>query len=134
MHAALGSGRDAGNPIVHSSHFFLVDRMLEVRGVYDSGDESALQRLLTDVSELGAATTPAATATVGATATGGAGAASQNPVATTAAHAVDPVCNMRVPASAESPHATHGGKAYYFCSETCRDEFLRNPDRYVRPD
>jgi len=130
MHAALESGRNTGNPIVHSSHFFLVDTILQVRGVYDSAAESALPRLVADASGLGA---PPATVAVGATATGGARGATRHPVATGAAHAIDPVCDMMVPASAQSPHAEYDGKSYYFCSETCRDEFLRNPDRYVRP-
>jgi YHS domain-containing protein len=44
-------------------------------------------------------------------------------------HAVDPVCGMTVdPASA--PSGEHRGRTYYFCSETCRQRFQREPERY----
>jgi hypothetical protein len=41
---------------------------------------------------------------------------------------VDPVCGMTVdPTKATS--VPHGGQTYYFCSDGCRAEFLRDPDR-----
>ncbi|MBS2026881.1 MAG: SCO family protein [Deltaproteobacteria bacterium] len=46
--------------------------------------------------------------------------------------AVDPVCHMKLSAGADTPHATVDGHAYHFCSETCRQAFLRDPARYAR--
>src|SRR5438876_504385 len=44
---------------------------------------------------------------------------------------LDPVCGMSV--DADSPlRATHNGRRYHFCSAGCREEFLRNPERYER--
>jgi putative nucleotidyltransferase with HDIG domain len=41
---------------------------------------------------------------------------------------VDPVCGM---AGEDGRVASHGGNDYYFCSAACREEFLRNPAKYV---
>ena len=43
---------------------------------------------------------------------------------------VDPVCGMKVRAIPEEPHTTFQGKEIYFCSDTCRDAFAKNPARY----
>ena len=41
-----------------------------------------------------------------------------------------PVCGMTVdPQTALS--ATHDDQTYHFCSEGCRDAFVRDPGRYV---
>jgi YHS domain-containing protein len=48
--------------------------------------------------------------------------------------AKDPYCGMNiVPAKskAEGNTTTYRGKTYYFCSTNCRDNFLKDPDRYV---
>jgi len=47
---------------------------------------------------------------------------------------VDPVCGMEF--KKEKARATHDykGKTYYFCSESCKDKFVNNPDEYVRAD
>ena len=43
----------------------------------------------------------------------------------------DPVCGMQVhPAQAEH-RAEHAGVPYVFCSQGCRDTFLREPSRYL---
>jgi len=49
--------------------------------------------------------------------------------------AVDPVCHMKLSAGPETPHETFEGNGYSFCSDTCRQAFLRDPSRYARkPD
>jgi protein SCO1/2 len=52
MRVALMKTDDAVNPIMHTSMFFLVDALGNVRGVYDSADDQALERLTTDVETL----------------------------------------------------------------------------------
>lgn len=44
--------------------------------------------------------------------------------------AVDPVCGMTVK-TAEARTALHQGRAYYFCSPTCRDKFEASPATYT---
>ena len=42
----------------------------------------------------------------------------------------DPVCGMTVdPANARS--AAHSGQTFYFCSESCRQKFVANPQQYL---
>lgn len=36
----------------------------------------------------------------------------------------DPICGMKVRATADAPHVTHEGKEVYFCAESCRDAFV----------
>ncbi|AQH05129.1 copper-translocating P-type ATPase (plasmid) [Burkholderia sp. KK1] len=44
----------------------------------------------------------------------------------------DPVCGMQV--KSDSAHRqTYQGKAYYFCSNNCRQKFQSAPDAYLRP-
>jgi YHS domain-containing protein len=52
-------------------------------------------------------------------------------LAQTEAKFVDPVCGMMV--TPESAAATYGyqGKTYYFCSKTCKANFVRDPERYL---
>jgi len=54
-------------------------------------------------------------------------------------HARCPVCvaegdlacvDVRI--ETDTPRAEFGGRTYWFCSDTCRAEFLRDPARYVR--
>jgi YHS domain-containing protein len=45
----------------------------------------------------------------------------------------DPVCGMTV-ATAEAKSALIAGRAYYFCSQTCRDKFEASPAAYVQPE
>jgi YHS domain-containing protein len=45
--------------------------------------------------------------------------------------AIDPVCGMEVE-EAQAPAMTEfEGQPYYFCSESCRDEFEANPRLYA---
>jgi YHS domain-containing protein len=41
------------------------------------------------------------------------------------------VDGMKMPLSADTPSAEYGGKVYYFCGDSEKQEFLRNPERYV---
>ena len=42
---------------------------------------------------------------------------------------IDPVCGMKVDKKIESEY---NGKKYYFCGEHCREEFNKNPLKYIR--
>jgi YHS domain-containing protein len=45
--------------------------------------------------------------------------------------AIDPVCGMEIE-EAQAPATTEfEGRPYYFCSESCRDEFEANPQLYA---
>jgi protein SCO1/2 len=44
---------------------------------------------------------------------------------------VDPVCRMLVQARDPTLHLQFQGKTYYFCSTTCRDQFLKAPSKYI---
>lgn len=44
----------------------------------------------------------------------------------------DPVCGMIVSAARARAQAAHVAETYYFCSENCRDCFVRAPSRYLR--
>ncbi|ELZ79619.1 putative metal ion permease [Haloferax larsenii JCM 13917] len=41
----------------------------------------------------------------------------------------DPVCGMRTDGS--EPSATHDGETYYFCSQTCKETFEKDPDEFT---
>ena len=58
MRVALEPTGELQNPILHTSMFFLVDVQGTVRGVYDSNDPGALERLVVDAQRLVAATAP----------------------------------------------------------------------------
>ncbi|HEY9557088.1 MAG TPA: YHS domain-containing protein [Acidimicrobiales bacterium] len=45
--------------------------------------------------------------------------------------AIDPVCGMTVEEADAPATAEHGGTTYYFCSESCKEEFQANPADYV---
>lgn len=45
----------------------------------------------------------------------------------------DPVCGMSVMADATSPHVSHNGTDYYFCSAACKEKFLTSPERFISP-
>ncbi|MGH7919210.1 MAG: permease, partial [Candidatus Dormibacteraceae bacterium] len=48
-----------------------------------------------------------------------------------AGYAVDPVCGMQVQTAHAPATIEHDGERYYFCSDRCRDRFLREPDRFA---
>jgi len=47
--------------------------------------------------------------------------------------AKDPVCGMSVDPATARHRAEHGGQSYVFCSAGCREKFLADPDRYLKP-
>ena len=54
-----------------------------------------------------------------------------NPGLTLGNMAIDPVCGMEIE-EAQAPATTEfEGRPYYFCSESCRDEFEANPQLYA---
>ncbi len=245
MRVARETSDDPQNPIVHSSMFFLVDGRGSVRGVYDSSDARALDRLADDASSLlGGAGTPrrpgdatgealyaslrcaachddpkvapavaglagravsfegggsatadaayvresitapgvklvrgylnlmpsfseelskdelerlvayvlsqrapepvakapeakAAAATGRSTASVPAGAAASAPASAAPpaselpSIATDPVCGMSVRVATDTPKAEHAGKHFYFCSESCRERFEKEPEKFA---
>lgn len=47
------------------------------------------------------------------------------------ANAVDPICNMPTDADMKDT-AVYKNKTYGFCSAYCKDEFKKNPEKYVQ--
>lgn len=45
--------------------------------------------------------------------------------------AIDPVCKMSVEPERAAANAEHGGKEYYFCSDTCHKAFIAEPEKYA---
>lgn len=45
----------------------------------------------------------------------------------------DPVCGMAVAAGAQTPSVVVGQQTYLFCALGCKESFLAEPARYVRP-
>ena len=45
--------------------------------------------------------------------------------------AIDPVCGMEVDEKS-SNRSLYRGKVYYFCSARCKQEFDRDPEKYLR--
>ena len=45
--------------------------------------------------------------------------------------AKDPVCGMEVDPKT-SLSGERGGKTYYFCSATCKKEFDKDPQKYIK--
>ena len=43
----------------------------------------------------------------------------------------DPVCGMVVSRLTAPATCEYNGKTYYFCADTCRDNFKVNPDKYI---
>lgn len=47
------------------------------------------------------------------------------------ANAVDPICDMKT--ESDMKHiAVYKNKTYGFCSSYCKDEFTKNPEKYVQ--
>lgn len=44
---------------------------------------------------------------------------------------VDPVCGMKLPASHGRDFVEYQGKTYHFCSTVCREQFEREPEKYL---
>ena len=46
----------------------------------------------------------------------------------------DPVCGMTVDPAASKTSAEHGGHIFHFCSASCRDRFVAEPEAYVQAE
>jgi YHS domain-containing protein len=46
----------------------------------------------------------------------------------------DPVCGMEVEKDKAKATYEYKGKTYYFCREKCKEEFVKNPAKYVSAD
>ncbi|MGH9868084.1 MAG: YHS domain-containing protein [Candidatus Polarisedimenticolia bacterium] len=47
------------------------------------------------------------------------------------ANHVDPVCGMAVREDADARRTEYAGRTYYFCSESCRAAFEKEPERFA---
>ena len=45
--------------------------------------------------------------------------------------AIDPVCKMQVDEKTSTITSTYKGKTYYFCSPYCKQEFDKNPEKFI---
>jgi P-type Cu+ transporter len=45
---------------------------------------------------------------------------------------VDPVCGMTVTKENAACSYEYKGKTYYFCAQSCKDDFTAAPDKYTR--
>ncbi len=45
---------------------------------------------------------------------------------------IDPVCGMRVDPEQSPARTIYGEKTFWFCSDTHRNEFDENPQRFIR--
>lgn len=43
----------------------------------------------------------------------------------------DPVCGMSVDTNKAAATSQNAGKTYYFCSESCKQKFDKNPTQYA---
>ncbi len=48
--------------------------------------------------------------------------------------ATDPVCGMRIGRSEAAASESYRGHAFFFCSAGCREQFLREPNKFVATD
>jgi P-type Cu+ transporter len=46
--------------------------------------------------------------------------------------AIDPVCKMTVDIASAQWNTTYDEKKYYFCSAMCKEEFEKNPDKFLK--
>ena len=44
----------------------------------------------------------------------------------------DPVCGMQVTAESAAAKSNYKGQTYYFCSQTDKETFDRNPEKYIK--
>lgn len=52
--------------------------------------------------------------------------------------AIDPVCAycrdlacIVIPVTVDTPKVEYKGRTFYFCSDSCRDSFLAEPEKYL---
>ena len=46
----------------------------------------------------------------------------------------DPVCGNEIKPKNVGARSEHDGRTYYFCSTMCKEQFDREPARYVRKE
>lgn len=46
-------------------------------------------------------------------------------------YAIDPVCGMQVETANAPATAVHAGRTFYFCSDRCREQFMKDPHQYA---
>ena len=46
----------------------------------------------------------------------------------------DPVCGMECDERSTVGKVNYGGKTYAFCAANCKEEFEKNPERYIRKE
>src|SRR5688500_9570507 len=56
---------------------------------------------------------------------------SHNHAAAAPAEVLDPVCGMTISPDDAVGHIEHGGRTFYFCSQSCLDQFRVNPDAFL---
>jgi YHS domain-containing protein len=44
---------------------------------------------------------------------------------------IDPVCGMSVPDADDALKTEYAGQSYLFCSESCRSQFEKEPERFA---
>ena len=44
----------------------------------------------------------------------------------------DPVCGMTVTYESAEARSEYNGQTYYFCSMDCKEQFEKDPERYIR--
>ena len=44
----------------------------------------------------------------------------------------DPVCGMTVTYDNAQARSEYNGQTYYFCSMDCKEQFDKDPERYIR--
>ena len=47
---------------------------------------------------------------------------------------VDPVCGMTIDPADAVGHFDYKGQTYYFCAESCLEQFRENPEQFLNPD
>ena len=45
--------------------------------------------------------------------------------------AKDPICGMKVDEKNAKYKSEYKGKTYYFCSPSCKEDFDKNPEKYL---
>ena len=49
----------------------------------------------------------------------------------TATEVIDPVCGMTISPEDAVGHVDHGGQTYYFCSQSCLEQFRATPEKFL---
>lgn len=43
----------------------------------------------------------------------------------------DPVCGMMIEPEKAAANYTYHGETYYFCAESCKAEFAKDPEKFI---